>query len=75
MGGVGSCPGDSGGSIVQFVTESSDPHYVQLGIVQGGIGSCGSREFPDIYVRTDNEKVIHFIAETSGLGKCQEYST
>ncbi len=51
------------------MTEGGDPHYVQLGIVQGGISKCGSRQFPGIYVRTGNEDVMHFILETSGLDK------
>ena len=69
MGGIGSCPGDSGGPIVRFVTEDAQPHYVQLGTVQGGISRCGSREFPGIYVRTGNEDVMRFIFQTSGLDK------
>ncbi len=74
VGGVGSCPGDSGGLIVRFVTEGGDPYYVQLGTVQGGISKCGSRVFPGIYVRTSNEDIMHFIFETSGLDKGEKQS-
>ena len=75
MGGTGSCDGDSGGPIVQFVTDDTDPHYVQLGIVQGGIGRCGSRSFPGIYVRIGNDDILRFIVGTAGIpgiGNCND---
>ncbi len=56
------------------MTEGGHPHYMQLGVVQGGISRCGSREHPAIYVRTTNEDVMDFILETSGLDEGQTMS-
>ncbi len=35
--------------------------YVQQGIVQGGIGICGSKDFPSVYVRIKDPDVFRFI--------------
>ncbi len=40
-----------------------EAHFVQIGIVQGGVGKCGSRDFPSIYVRLEQEDVYDFINE------------
>ena len=60
-GGHGSCKGDSGGPIVKFETSGENVHYVQIGIVQGGIGRCGSRRYPGIYVRLDDPEILDFV--------------
>ena len=51
LSGGGSCKGDSGGPLMHFVSDAEDPHYVQVGVVHGGIGECGSKNFPGIYAR------------------------
>ena len=65
MGGYGSCNGHSGGPIVQFVSgdSSSEDHYVQIGIVQGGLGQCGDASIPAIFTRTENEEIFDFIQD------------
>ena len=71
FGGRGSCKGDSGGPLIRYNNLGShddDAHYVLIGIVQGGIGKCGSKDFPSIYVRVDHKDVLDFIKEaTTGL--------
>ena len=67
VGGPGSCPGDSGGPLVRFVTNSARPHYVQMSVVHGGVGRCGSKEFPGVYGRVAQAKVLKFIKEQTGL--------
>ncbi len=39
----------------------SSARFVQQGIVQGGVGTCGSKDFPSIYVRIRNPEVFDFI--------------
>ena len=56
------------------MTESGAPYYVQLGVVQGGFGSCGSEDYPGIYVRTSNEDIMRFIFETTDPGEREEQS-
>ncbi len=66
FGSRGSCEGDSGGPLIRYVQDSRDLYYEQIGIVQGGVGKCGSRDFPSIYVRLENEEVLNFIKEATG---------
>ena len=61
MSGEGSCLGDSGGPLVTFITGSDEPFYEQVAIVSGGFGSCGSTEFPGIYVRLEDYQVLRWI--------------
>ena len=67
LGGVGSCKGDSGGPLMHFVSEAEVPHYVQVGVVHGGIGECGSKNFPGIYARLEDEDNLNFIRQAIGL--------
>ena len=64
--GFGSCDGDSGGPVA--VLEDSDlPHrFMQVGLVQGGVGACGDRDMPGIYVRLKDPEILNFIYETLG---------
>ena len=39
----------------------SSAKFVQQGIVQGGVGTCGSKDFPSIYVRIKDPEVFKFI--------------
>ena len=39
--------------------------YVQVGVVQGGVGACGSRDFPSVYVRLEHPEVLRFVKEHS----------
>ncbi len=39
----------------------TNARFVQQGIVQGGVGRCGSRDFPSIYVRIRDPDVFTFI--------------
>ena len=69
LAGVGSCKGDSGGPLIKFVSDTAVPHYVQVGVVHGGIGVCGSMTFPGIYARLDEEDNLNFIRKAIGLGE------
>ncbi len=39
----------------------SSAKFIQQGIVQGGVGTCGSKDFPSIYVRIKDPEVFEFI--------------
>ena len=54
---------------MQFVLHGERPHYVQVGVVHGGIGECGSRSFPGIYARLEDEGNLNFVRQAIGLGK------
>ena len=62
---TGTCYGDSGGPLV-FHDDSQHPsRHIQVGIVQGALpNQCASKDFPGIYVRTDNPDVWYFINDT-----------
>lgn len=53
----GSCKGDSGGPLMLF--DPSLKGWLQVGMVQGGTGRCGS--LPGIYVRLEDEEILEFI--------------
>ncbi len=36
-------------------------HFIQIAIVEGGVGECGNNEYPGIYVRLDHPSVFDFI--------------
>ena len=40
--------------------------FVQLGVVHGGVGECGNTDFPNIFARLEDPKVLKFIKETMG---------
>ena len=68
LGGGGSCKGDSGGPLMHFVSgDGEEPYYVQVGVVHGGIGECGSKDFPGIYARLEDEDNLNFIRQAIGL--------
>ena len=75
LGGGGSCKGDSGGPLMHFVSDGGEePYYVQVGVVHGGIGECGSKDFPGIYARLEDEDNLNFIRQAIGLREsCTHY--
>lgn len=40
-----------------------------MGVVQGGFGGCGSRDFPGIYVRLEDEDILDFVNGVIGRGE------
>ncbi|TRY69224.1 hypothetical protein TCAL_01394 [Tigriopus californicus] len=60
-GGYGSCKGDSGSPLVKFESGEPYPRYVQLGVIVGGVGQCGNRDFPSTYTRVEDFEVMNFI--------------
>jgi len=62
----GTCEGDSGGPALSFKGQFNE----QVGVVHGNIRKCDGTDFPDIFVRLDNEKVFEWINRiTSGRPK------
>ena len=55
------CGGDSGSPLVIF--DSEDGHYVQIGIVSGGI--CQSWTDPSIFARIEDHQTLEFIRKQS----------
>ena len=43
---------------------------VQVGVVHGGVGECGSPTFPGIYARLDDADNLNFVRQAIGLGEC-----
>ncbi len=72
FGGSGSCKGDSGGPLMRYTYDNgpSSARFVQQGIVQGGVGTCGSKDFPSIYVRVKDPEVFEFIQISLAGGFC-----
>jgi secreted trypsin-like serine protease len=61
-GNQGACKGDSGGPLMYKDYDSRK--YIQIAIVEGGVGECGDKDFPGIFVRLDNPSIWNFIAAT-----------
>ena len=61
-GNQGSCKGDSGGPIM--TKNLSSKKWIQIGIVQGGVGECGDKDYPGIYIRLNHPLVLNFITST-----------
>ena len=54
-------PGDSGGPMVTEIGGA----FFQIGIIHGALAKC-TNEFPGIFVRMDNPKILNFITEELG---------
>ncbi len=57
----GSCEGDSGGPLMVFNTKLSQ--YFQVGLVSGGVSSCGDRDIPGYYTRLDHPEIADFVQD------------
>ncbi|TRY79521.1 hypothetical protein TCAL_12893 [Tigriopus californicus] len=68
LGNFGSCSGDSGGPIVRLLTTPPNIRYIQVGIVQGGVGDCGDSRYPGIYIRLDDPDILAFIQSVADPG-------
>ena len=62
--GFGSCKGDSGGAVIRH--DTIDGHFEQIALVQGGVGGCGERTLPGIYIRLKDPEIHSFIRESMG---------
>jgi secreted trypsin-like serine protease len=58
----GACRGDSGGPLMY--KDDITRKFVQIALVEGGVGECGDRDYPAIFVRLDHPSVWNFIAST-----------
>ncbi len=61
MGTQGACRGDSGGPLM---FKDDERKFVQIAIVEGGVGECGDRDYPGIFVRLDHPSIWNFIASS-----------
>lgn len=59
-GSEGVCQGDSGSPAVFF--NATDQRYTIKGVVSGGL-SCGTRDYPNIYVRIGNTQILTWIRQ------------
>ena len=59
--GQGSCEGDSGGPLMVFNTKLSQ--YFQVGLVSGGVSSCGDKDIPGYYTRLDFPEIADFVQD------------
>jgi secreted trypsin-like serine protease len=57
----GACKGDSGNPLMY---KAEQRRYIQIATVEGGVGDCGDRDYPGIYVRLDHPSIWNFIATT-----------
>ena len=62
----GSCEGDSGGPLVIFLQNQNNPRYLQVGLVQGGIGKCGNEKAPSVYIKLEDEEIHRFVWDIVG---------
>jgi secreted trypsin-like serine protease len=60
-GSQGACQGDSGGPLMY---QDDDRKYIQIATVRGGVGECGDRDYPGIFVRLDHPSIWNFIHST-----------
>ena len=44
-----------------MIQDLETKRWIQIGTVQGAVGSCGDIEFPGIYVRLNHPSVSNFI--------------
>ncbi len=61
VGNQGACEGDSGGPLMY---KDDDEKFIQIATVEGGVGECGDKDYPGIFVRLDHPSIWNFIAET-----------
>jgi len=57
----GSCQGDSGGPLMAY--NASLGQFLQIGMVTGGVSSCGDTDIPDYYVRLDHPEIAGFLSD------------
>ena len=60
---LGTCPGDSGSSLIMEDPDSK--RQVQIGIVYGSLEQCNDQKYPSLYARLDNYNILSFIRETA----------
>ncbi len=61
VGNQGACNGDSGGPLMY---KEDDGKFIQIATVEGGVGDCGDKDYPGIFVRLDHPSIWNFIAST-----------
>jgi secreted trypsin-like serine protease len=65
VGNQGACKGDSGGPLMYKDDDSRK--FIQIATVEGGVGECGDRDYPGIFVRLDHPSIWNFIVSTKGM--------
>jgi secreted trypsin-like serine protease len=58
----GACEGDSGGPLLY--KDVIARKYIQVATVEGGVGDCGDRAYPGIFVRLSHPSIWKFISST-----------
>jgi secreted trypsin-like serine protease len=61
VGKQGACKGDSGGPLMYRDEEGK---FIQIATVEGGVGECGDKDYPGIFVRLDHPSIWEFIFST-----------
>ena len=61
VGKQGACKGDSGGPLMYRDEEGK---FIQIATVEGGVGECGDKDYPGIFVRLDHPSIWEFISST-----------
>ena len=64
--GFGSCEGDSGSPLIKYDSTTGGGQFTQIGMVQGGVGACGDRKIPSIYIRLRDPEIMSFIRKITG---------
>ena len=63
LSSTGVCKGDSGGPLIQYDSNINNQQFVQIGVVHGGMKDCYNDEFPAIFNRLTNPKILEFVYE------------
>ena len=58
----GACEGDSGGPLLY--KDVIARKYIQIATVEGGVGDCGDRAYPGIFVRLNHPSILEFVSST-----------
>jgi secreted trypsin-like serine protease len=61
IGYQGACQGDSGGPLMY---KDEEGKYIQIATVEGGVGNCGDKDYPGIFVRLAHPSIWKFIYST-----------
>ena len=49
------------------MSSADPPHYMQIGVLFGGVGECGNKDFPNIYARLEDKDILNWVKVVGGV--------